>query len=68
MFFKWGIELAGLKTVLFEKRYGVDIKNFSTTEDVDRRIEGKLGKKLESKKIKTNIVTNRGCVIPIKKM
>jgi len=55
------------KTVIFEDKFGVDINNFSTTEDVDKFIEDKLGRKLGVKKIKTNLVTNRGCIIPIKK-
>jgi hypothetical protein len=62
------MRMAWLKTVLFEKKYGADIKGFSTTEEVDKRIEGKLGRKLGVKEIKTNLVTNRGCIIPIKKM
>jgi len=62
-----GYKLAWLKTVFFEKKYGDDIKRFSTTEQIDERIESKLGRKLGVKKIKTNLVTNRGCIIPIKK-
>lgn len=56
-----------LKTIIFEKKYGADINRLSTTEEVDEYIEGKIGRKLGVKKIKTNLVTNRGCIIPIKK-
>ncbi|RLJ02911.1 MAG: hypothetical protein DRP11_02240 [Candidatus Aenigmatarchaeota archaeon] len=34
------------KTVLFEKVYGVNIENISTTKEVDEIIERKTGRKL----------------------
>ena len=34
------------KTVIFEERYGVDIDKFSTTSDVEKFIEDKIGREL----------------------
>ena len=36
-----------MKTVIFEKKYGVNIDDFSTTEDIDKVIEKQKGRKLE---------------------
>jgi len=54
------------RTVIFEKKYGADIKRFSTTEQVDEFIEGKLGRKLQVKVHKGNVVTRRGSIFPFK--
>ena len=54
------------KTVIFEKKYGADIKKFSTTEQVDEFIEGKLGRKLKVKNHEGNVVTRRGSIFPFK--
>lgn len=54
------------KTVIFEKKYGADIKKFSTTEQVDDFIEGKLGRKLQVKVHEGNVVTRRGSIFPFK--
>ncbi len=35
------------KTVIFEKKYGVDIEKFSTTSDVEKFIEDKIGRELQ---------------------
>ena len=32
------------KTVIFEEKYGVDIRNYSTTTEVDRYIESQIGR------------------------
>ena len=50
------------KTVIFERKYGTDIKKFSTTEQVDDFIEGKLGRKLQVKVHEGNVVTRRGSI------
>lgn len=47
------------KTVIFESKYKTSISNFSTTQEVDEFLEGKLGRKLE--------VFDR-VVIPVKKI
>lgn len=36
-----------MKTVIFEKKYGVDIDEFKTTNDVDTFLEKKLGRPLK---------------------
>lgn len=54
------------KTVIFEKKYGADIKKFSTTEQVDEFIEVKLGRKLKVKVHEGNVVTRRGSIFPFK--
>lgn len=35
------------KTVIFEEKYGVDIEKFSTTSDVEKFVEDKIGRKLQ---------------------
>ena len=35
------------KTVIFEEKYGVNINDFSTTEEIDEVIEKQKGRKLE---------------------
>ena len=42
------------KTVIFEEKYGVNIDNFSTTEDIDKVIEKEMGRKLKMVKIDTH--------------
>ena len=39
------------KTVIFEEKFGVNIDNFSTTEEIDDVIEKKKGRKLKVIKI-----------------
>jgi len=55
------------KTVIFEKKYGTDIKKYNTTEQVDSFIEGKLGRKLNVKRVETNVVSRRGSILPVKR-
>lgn len=45
-----------MKTIFFESKFGVNIKDFHTTEEIDKFIEDKLGIKLQVKKIDTNIL------------
>ena len=40
------------KTVIFEEKYGVNINDFSTTEEIDGVVQKQIGRKLEIKKIK----------------
>lgn len=53
------------KTVIFEKKYSTDIKNYNTTEQVDSFIEDQLGRKLNVKRVDTNIVSRRGSILPL---
>lgn len=54
------------KTAIFEDKYGVDISDFSTTEEVDDFIAEKLGKKsLDVEFIHRDIVSARGAIVPI---
>jgi hypothetical protein len=39
------------KTVIFEARYGVNVNDFSTTEEIDNVIEKKIGRKLRCIKL-----------------
>ena len=39
------------KTVIFEDKYNVNINNFSTTDEIDKVIEKKIGRKLKMVKI-----------------
>lgn len=56
------------KTVIFEEKYGVHVDDFSTTEEIDDVIEGKIGRKLEIVKIDDHgIVPSRGNVFKIRK-
>jgi len=35
------------KTVIFEERYGVNVNDFSSTDEIDKVIEKKIGRKLQ---------------------
>lgn len=35
------------KTVIFEEKYGVNISDFSTTEEIDKVVEKEIGRELE---------------------
>lgn len=39
------------KTVIFEEKYGVNVDDFSTTEEIDEVIEKQKGRKLKVVKI-----------------
>ena len=52
-------------TVLFEKKYNTQIKNFSTTSQVNKFVEKEEGKKLDVVVIKTDVVTSRGDILPM---
>ena len=56
------------KTVIFEEKYGVNVDDFSTTEEIDEVIEKQKGRKLEIVKIDDHgIVPSRGNVFKISK-
>jgi len=44
------------KTFFFEEKYGVDIKDFESTYDVDKFLENKLKRRLRVKKIGSGLI------------
>lgn len=56
------------ETVIFERKYGVNMNDFSTTEEVDRIIEEKIGRKLQIIKLEDHgIVHSRGGIFKLRK-
>ena len=55
-----------MKTIFFERAFGVDIRSFNTTEDVDKFIERRRGKKMRVVEINTHLVQKRGNVFRIR--
>lgn len=56
------------KTAIFEEKYGVDVSDFSTTEEIDEVIEKEKGRKLEIVKIEGHgIVHSRGDIFKLRK-
>jgi hypothetical protein len=53
------------QTLYFEKRYGVNIANVNTTEDIDKIIESKTGKKITLSNRKDGFIDRVGNVFPI---
>ena len=56
------------RTVLFEKHYQVDVGEFKTTDDVDRFLEERSGRKLGVVRISGNIVEKTGNILPVKQI
>ena len=55
------------KTVIFEEKYGVDIEKFSTTSDVEKFIEAKIGRELQViEPIGHGFVSNRGNIFKLR--
>jgi hypothetical protein len=53
-------------TVLFEVKYKVEVKDFSTTCDIDKFVARKTGKKsLKIMSVSLDIISVRGAVIPV---
>lgn len=52
-------------TLYFEKKYGVNIKDVRTTEDIDQVIEKKSGQKIRTSKRTCGIIDKAGNVFPI---
>jgi len=51
------------KTVIFERRYGVNVNDFSTTEEIDEVVEKRIGRKLGMVKLEDHgIAHSRGNV------
>lgn len=57
--------MAKTKTVLFEEQYGVDIKSYSTTDEIDKLVAQRNGlKSLKIELMHPDIVSPRGDVFP----
>ncbi len=55
-----------MKTKFFERVFGVDIKDFPTTEDIDKFIKKvRGGKDIEIVHIETPLITTKGSIFPI---
>ncbi len=52
------------KTVYFERKYGVDINQFKSTEDVDKFLANKIGRTLEAKDVNNGLIDRSGNVFP----
>lgn len=51
------------KTIIFEKIYGVNVEDFTSTEEIDAVVEKKIGRKMKMVKIEDHgIVQSRGNV------
>lgn len=48
------------KTVIFEEKYGVDIEDFSTTEDIESFIENKIDRKLRVIRLEDHGIASSG--------
>ena len=57
----------GNKTVIFEKKFDVNIKDFSSTGEIDKVVEDGIGGKLGVVKPKGRGIVPDGSAIPIKK-
>lgn len=56
------------KTIIFEKRYGVNVENFTSTEEIDEVVEKKIGRKMGMVKLEgQGIVHGRGNVFKMRK-
>ncbi|MDK2891434.1 MAG: hypothetical protein PWR21_2066 [Methanoculleus sp.] len=55
-----------MRTVYFEKRYGVDIKDFASTIEIDQVIERDLGRDLKLTRCENPLVNHGGCVFKLK--
>lgn len=59
----------GSKTIFFEDKWGETISKFASTRDVDNFIEERSGKKLDIRRIDSNLVSRSGNIfkiVPIK--
>lgn len=56
------------KTVIFEEKYSVDVRDFSSTEEIDKVVEDKIGRKLQIVELEDHgIVHSRGNIFKLKK-
>jgi len=56
------------ETLIFEKKYGVKINDFSTIEEIEKFIEEKEGKKLQTVKLDSHgFAHSRGSIFRVKR-
>lgn len=55
-----------MRTVYFEKKYGVNIKDFKSTIEIDQVIEKNLGRKLKITRCESPIISHGGCVFELR--
>jgi hypothetical protein len=55
------------RTVLFERHYNVDVSQFKSTDDVDRFLEERSGRKLGVVRTTGNVIERVGNILPVKK-
>ncbi len=55
-----------MKKSLFERRFGKNPANFNSIEEINVFVEKKLGHNLKTKRLYPNLVSTRGCILPIK--
>jgi len=53
---------------LFKRRFGKSPADFNSIEEINVFVEKKLGHNLEAKRLYPNLVSTRGCILPIKKI
>jgi hypothetical protein len=54
-----------MRSLIFEKKYDVTLKNFSTIEEINRCVEKKEGRKLDYKRSDNIIMAKGGSVFKI---
>lgn len=55
-----------MRTVYFEKKYGVNIKDFKSTTEIDQVIERDLGRDLKLTRCENPLVNHGGCVFKLR--
>ena len=54
------------RTVIFERKFGVNIADFFTTKEIDEFIEKQLGKKLKVERIESSVVSKAGNIFKLR--
>jgi len=55
-----------MRTLYFEKKYGVNIKDFKSTTEIDQVIEKSLGRSLKLTRRENPLVNHGGCVFKLR--
>ena len=55
-----------MRTLYFEKKYGVNIKDFKSTTEIDQVIEKSLGRSLRLTRCENPLVNHGGCVFKLR--
>ncbi len=54
---------------IFEAVFNINIEDFSTTEEIDEFVQKRCGRgELKTEEIITNVVLNRGSIVPVEKI